>query len=178
MLPLRWAAAAAAIVAVLAAALLLRRQGPPPSLYRLRLDVPAIDAALWMVDRYPEYFDGGEGDALAEARAAGLVVIVKEALANGRLTARNVEPAFAATRARLEAEAERLGTTLDGLALAAALARPWADVVLFGAATVEQLRSNLGALDVRWDRDADHALADLAEPSERYWATRKQLPWN
>ena len=37
------------------------------------------------------------GPALAEAHAAGVGVIVKEALANGRLTARNDDPAFAGT---------------------------------------------------------------------------------
>src|SRR5690348_4736011 len=86
------------------------------------------------------------GPALEEARAAGLGVIVKEALANGRLTARNDDPAFAAKRRRLEEMAVRLGTGVDALAVAAVLARPWVDVVLSGAATAEQLRSNLAAL--------------------------------
>ncbi len=118
------------------------------------------------------------GAALAEAHAAGMGVIVKEALANGRLTERNAEPAFAAKRAALEAQAARLGCTLDALAIAAALAQPWAGVVLSGAATVEQLRSNLAALDVAWDDEAAAALAPLAEPAAEYWATRSALPWN
>ena len=111
------------------------------------------------------------GPALAEAHAAGMGVIVKEALANGRLTARNDDPAFAARRRVLEAEASRLGTTLDALALAAALARPWADVVLSGAATAEQLRSNLAASAVAWDDRAGERLGALAEDPEEYWAT-------
>ncbi|MFO0957208.1 MAG: aldo/keto reductase [Isosphaeraceae bacterium] len=41
------------------------------------------------------------GDALAEAHAAGLGVIVKEGLANGRLTGRNDSPDFAPARDRL-----------------------------------------------------------------------------
>lgn len=49
-------------------------------------------------------------------------VVVNEALTNGRLTARNTEPAFASRRDLLEREARRLQTTLDALALAAALA--------------------------------------------------------
>ena len=118
------------------------------------------------------------GPALAEAREAGLGVIVKEALANGRLTDRNNDPAFAPRRAALEAEAGRLGTTLDALALAAALARPWADVVLSGASTGEQFRSNLGALVVPWEDRAEEALQALAEPPEEYWATRARLSWN
>src|SRR5579871_1366193 len=51
-------------------------------------------------------------------------------LATGRLTVRKEDPAFASRQRVLEAEAGRLGTTIDALALAAALAQPWADVVL------------------------------------------------
>ncbi|HYY98956.1 MAG TPA: aldo/keto reductase, partial [Pyrinomonadaceae bacterium] len=79
------------------------------------------------------------GGALEEAGARGLGVVVKEALANGRLTPRNPDPSFAAKLRLLGSEAARLDTTVDALALAAVLAQPWADVVLSGAATVGQL---------------------------------------
>lgn len=115
--------------------------------------------------------------ALLEARAAGVGVIVKEALANGRLTERNRDPGFHARLSVLRREAERLETTVDALALAAALARPWADVVLSGAATARQLRSNLAAPDVRWDEEAADRLGALAEPSAEYWRTRGGLAW-
>lgn len=118
------------------------------------------------------------GDALRQARAAGVRVIIKEALANGRLTLRNQEPAFNAKRALLQGEAQRLETTIDALALAAVLAQPWVDVVLSGAATVEQLHANLAALSVRLDEEAHHRLEGLVEAPERYWATRSALPWN
>jgi aryl-alcohol dehydrogenase-like predicted oxidoreductase len=110
--------------------------------------------------------------ALAAAHDSGLGVIVKEALANGRLTARGDcdGPLSAAARER--------GTTPDALALAAVLAQPWADVVLSGAATVDTLRSNLAALDVAWDAEADEALAQLAEPADAYWERRAELAWN
>jgi aryl-alcohol dehydrogenase-like predicted oxidoreductase len=118
------------------------------------------------------------GPALEEAKAAGLGVIVKEALANGRLTSRNNEPAFAARRRRLEEEAARFGVSLDALALAAVLGRPWVDVVLSGAAAVDQLRSNLAALSVPWDERAGELARGLAESPEDYWNTRGRLPWN
>jgi aryl-alcohol dehydrogenase-like predicted oxidoreductase len=118
------------------------------------------------------------GPALAEARTAGVGVIVKEALANGRLTARNDDPGFAPRRARLEAEASRLGVTLDAWALAAALARPWADVVLSGASTVGQLFSNLGAESVPWDERSEAVVGELPEPADVYWTTRGRLSWN
>ena len=78
----------------------------------------------------------------------------------------------------LASEAERLGTTTDALALAAVLARPWVDVVLSGAATEEHLVANLAAARVPWDGEAEDTLAELAEPSDGYWTTRKALPWN
>lgn len=118
------------------------------------------------------------GPALAEARSAGMGVIVKEALANGRLTARNDAPAFAAGRSALEEEAGRLATSIDALALAAVLAQPWADVVLSGAATAEQLGSNLAAPAVNWDERAADKLKALAEGPDDYWSTRSRLPWN
>jgi aryl-alcohol dehydrogenase-like predicted oxidoreductase len=116
--------------------------------------------------------------ALAEAHAAGMGVIVKEALANGRLTARNADPDFAPKLAVLGAEAERLGTTVDALALAAALAQPWAHVVLSGAVSPAQLRSNLAALGVAWDDEAAGRLGALAEEAETYWKIRGELEWN
>lgn len=115
---------------------------------------------------------------LAEARAAGMGVIVKEALANGRLTPHDHDPDDAERRTILAREAERLGSTVDALALAAAVARPWADVVLSGAVTVAQLRSNLAALEVVWDGATADRLDALVEPAEAYWARRARLPWS
>jgi aryl-alcohol dehydrogenase-like predicted oxidoreductase len=115
--------------------------------------------------------------ALEEASAAGLGIIVKEALANGRLTARNRDPGGEPLRRILGREAARLDTSADALSIAAALARPWATVVLSGAATAEQLRSNVRALEVGWDEEAEAAAAPLREEPERYWRTRAALEW-
>ncbi|HEY1465596.1 MAG TPA: aldo/keto reductase [Acidimicrobiales bacterium] len=103
------------------------------------------------------------GAALAEAKSAGWTVIVKEALANGRLAVPG--PATAA-----------LGPRPDVTALAVALAQPWADVVLLGAATVPQLRSNLAALDVAAPPD-DSRWATLALDPQTYWRQRAAMEW-
>jgi aryl-alcohol dehydrogenase-like predicted oxidoreductase len=117
------------------------------------------------------------GPALREAGAAGMGVIVKEALANGRLTSRDTSPVHASDLAVLRAEAARLDTTVDALSLAAALAQPWADVVLSGAATVAHLQSNAAALEVKLDDEAFDRLAALAWDPEAYWDERSRLPW-
>jgi aryl-alcohol dehydrogenase-like predicted oxidoreductase len=108
--------------------------------------------------------------ALERASRAGLGVIVKEAVANGRLTARGGAPA-------LMAAARERGAAPDALAIAAALARPWADVVLSGAVTPAMLASNLSALDVAWDGELERRLPALREEPERYWRRRSALPW-
>jgi aryl-alcohol dehydrogenase-like predicted oxidoreductase len=114
------------------------------------------------------------GPALAEAHAAGWGVIVKEALANGRLSPHGQGPALAA----LGRVADRLGAGVDAVALAAALANPWADVVLSGAVTPAQLEANLAAVRVEPEPGELAELAGLAEPPERYWQTRAALPWS
>ena len=118
------------------------------------------------------------GPALARAHQQGLGVIVKEALANGRLTARNQRPSFGDKKQRLQQEAEKYSTTIDALALAAALTQPWADVVLSGAARIGHLESNLKASGLIWDENLETALEDLQESSRAYWETRSSLEWN
>lgn len=97
------------------------------------------------------------GPALAEAHQAGMGVIIKEALANGRLTSR-----------------ERTEPQIDQMALSAVLQQPWISVVLSGAATVEHLQSNVAAMKF----DGSTKLPDLRESPEKYWETRAALDWN
>ena len=114
------------------------------------------------------------GPALAEASAAGWGVIVKEAVANGRLTPHGQGPA-AAVLGRVAASH---GVGVDAVALAAVLANPWADVVLSGAVTPAQLEANLAAVEVELDPGELEELAALAEPPEGYWKTRAALSWS
>ncbi|MEV6295097.1 aldo/keto reductase [Streptomyces sp. NPDC051896] len=109
--------------------------------------------------------------ALAEAHDAGLTVIVKEGMANGRLAAPHAPE-------MLRAVAEETGLGCDAVALAWILCRPWAGVVLSGAATVTQLVSNLHAPAVDLDADQLTRLATLAEDPHAYWERRGQLPWH
>ena len=111
------------------------------------------------------------GPALARAREAGMGVLIKEAVANGRLTARGDQPV-------LSDAASETGVAPDALALAAVLAQPWVDVVLSGAVTREQLAGNLAATEVAWTAELGERLASLAMPAEEYWSARAALAWN
>jgi aryl-alcohol dehydrogenase-like predicted oxidoreductase len=120
--------------------------------------------------------------ALAEAHAAGARVVVKEAVANGRLTDRGTPPGTPRAAA-----ARQRGVGVDALALACALAQPWCDVVLSGAVTVAQLRSNAAARDLvtgtvtgtvtGMDTGLDPAEFLAPEDPGDYWAARSRLSW-
>ena len=110
------------------------------------------------------------GPALERAHAAGLKVIVKEPLANGRLAPDGDQPAL------LAAAAAR-GVSADTLAIAAALAQPWANIVLSGAVSVDTLQSNLAATPELWDAELAQLAAPLAIPAAVYWHDRSRRPW-
>jgi aryl-alcohol dehydrogenase-like predicted oxidoreductase len=122
----------------------------------------------------------GAESALAEAHDAGMKVVVKESLANGRLTHenRNDDDVFSPRVAQIRALAESRGTTIEKLALAAALARPWADIVLTGAATVEQIRSSVAAVEIDYDAKLDEQMRPLSIASADYWRARSSFRWN
>jgi len=114
--------------------------------------------------------------ALAEASAAGARVVVKEAVANGRLTGRGT-----AADSPLGAAARERGVGVDTAALACALAQPWCDVVLSGAVTVPQLQSNAVARDLVAGTGREEWAAEgwlQPEDPAAYWSARSRLGWS
>lgn len=105
------------------------------------------------------------GPALARAHRLGVRTIAKEGVANGRLTSRGESNEW-------KSLAAQRGTTPDALALGVALAQPFLDVVLSGAATVEQLESNVKARPLALDTSA------FTLPANEYWAQRSRLEWS
>jgi aryl-alcohol dehydrogenase-like predicted oxidoreductase len=111
--------------------------------------------------------------AAAEAAQAGWAMLVKESVANGRLAPGGDA---ADDRSPLGRTAAGAGTTPDALAIAAALAQPWATVVLSGAVSVAQLHANLAALRLNPSPDIAADLG-LAEHAAAYWSARAARPW-
>jgi aryl-alcohol dehydrogenase-like predicted oxidoreductase len=113
------------------------------------------------------------GPALAEAAQAGVRVIVKEVLANGRLApatgSHDITP--------VHRIAQELGVSVDQLATAAALAQPWAWRVLSGAVTTAQVRSNVAAAELSLPAGVSGELAGAALDAARYWSERAHRPW-
>lgn len=111
------------------------------------------------------------GAALRRAHESGAQVLIKETLANGRLAAGPSSPTLVEI-------AERHGVGPDAIAIAAVLRQPWADTVLLGPASTDQLSSNLDALDVRLTEHDLAQLATLAESAVDYWSHRAALAWS
>jgi aryl-alcohol dehydrogenase-like predicted oxidoreductase len=113
--------------------------------------------------------DPSAGSALADAKALGWGVIIKEALGNGRLTNRaNGLPDS------LRAFAASYQTTPDVVAIAAATSQPWADVVLSGAVTKQQLLSNVSAVNLV-GKMVD--IPSVTQTPAEYWTRRTALSW-
>jgi aryl-alcohol dehydrogenase-like predicted oxidoreductase len=124
--------------------------------------------------------------AAAEAAQAGWAVLVKEAVANGRLA-----PGGDAARpgSPLAAAAAAAGLMPDAIAIGAALAQPWATVVLSGAVSAAQLRANMVALRLAEPSGsapggqpasafASELTGTMAESPTTYWAERSARPWS
>ena len=122
----------------------------------------------------------GLGRACAESLGQAGARLALAARAGERLSeaARRLAVREGQADERLLAVARQRGQSPDALALSAALAQPWADVVLSGAATVEALHSNLSALRApSYDQETDRRLLPLREEREHYWSERANLLW-
>jgi aryl-alcohol dehydrogenase-like predicted oxidoreductase len=113
------------------------------------------------------------GSVLLEAHQAGMDIIIKEGLANGRVL-RN--PA-------IKQYSQALSCEPDQLALACILAQPFQPRILSGAVTPEQLESNWMAEKLAETLRGDtKLLAEIMDKtrmdSEQYWSDRSSLAWN
>lgn len=115
------------------------------------------------------------GSALQQAADQGLGIIIKEGVANGRLTSRGSDALLVA---ELQKMADFHGVTVDALALAFVLRHPFAHVVLSGAARPEHLQANLQALEVHLNEKELTALTKFAMQPTSYWEKRGSMAWN
>ncbi len=121
------------------------------------------------------YLEQSAGDALREAHDFGLGVIIKEGVANGRLTARNDQANYYQVLDRI---ARDHGVGIDAIALAYILDKPFVNVVLSGAAQEAHLLSNSQALDIQLSVNEKEVLSVLKTAPEKYWKERSGLSWN
>jgi aryl-alcohol dehydrogenase-like predicted oxidoreductase len=112
-------------------------------------------------------------EALCVAHHAGMDVIVKEGLGNGRVLRHPVVLEYS----------QQLKCEPDQLALGCILAQPFQPKALSGAITPDQLVSNMKASEIADRLLTDNELLEdimsrCVTSSEQYWEERASLQWN
>ncbi len=115
---------------------------------------------------------------MQRAHDQGLGVIVKEGLANGRLTNRNTSKAQKSLIEHLDKLAATYSVGIDAISLAFILQQPFVHVVLSGAAQPTHLTANLKATGIELSPAELTSLQKFAMDSQHYWKERSALPWN
>lgn len=113
-----------------------------------------------------------------EIKRNGNRIIIKEALANGRLLPNADYPHYYAMYKTLELLADKYAVTSDAIALQFCVQSVAPFVVLSGASTVKQLKENLKATRFQLSKEEMDTLYGFKIKPEAYWLERKQLQWN
>jgi len=110
---------------------------------------------------------------LKHASSLGKQIIIKEAMANGRLLIKD-DP----NRQALYKLSDAKGCSLDALCLSAVMHQPFVDIVLSGASNITQLSGNLEAMNIQLNENELDSLKSLREDKHTYWERRSKLVWN
>jgi aryl-alcohol dehydrogenase-like predicted oxidoreductase len=105
-------------------------------------------------------------------------IIIKEALANGRVFPNNNYPNYKKHYSYLQGLALKYKVGIDAIALRFCMQSIFESIVLCGASTTQQLTENLRAYTFTLSDSEMEELYDLAIEPTLYWAERKKLGWN
>jgi len=105
-------------------------------------------------------------------------LIIKEALANGRIFPNTQYPHYEQAYRYLNQLAKKYSVGVDAIALRFCMDTLPVYKVLSGAANSLHLSANMKTLDFKLEPIDIALLKDLAIPPKEYWTERKQLGWN
>jgi aryl-alcohol dehydrogenase-like predicted oxidoreductase len=108
----------------------------------------------------------------------GKRIIIKEALANGRLFPNEQYPHYSKLYQHLKSLAKKYETGEDAIALRFCMDSLNSFTVLSGAGQKEHIEANLQAENFKLDEEEITALQAFSIPPDTYWAERKKLGWN
>jgi aryl-alcohol dehydrogenase-like predicted oxidoreductase len=108
----------------------------------------------------------------------GKRIIIKEALANGRIFRNKNYPEYAYLYQTLEQMAKKYEVGVDAVALRFCVdsIRPF--LVLSGASEDIQIKENLKSNRIKLEEEDINILKDFKITPDSYWSERKQLRWN
>ena len=105
------------------------------------------------------------------------ILIVKEALANGRVFPNADYNHYKHTYELIESLSNKYNTSIDAIALRFCMDAVNPYSVLSGVAKKDHLSSNLLARDFQLTAEEINQIKNLAINPISYWEERKQLPW-
>ncbi|WP_338418087.1 aldo/keto reductase [Pseudotamlana carrageenivorans] len=123
-------------------------------------------------------FEQSTFEILRRVLESGKTVIIKEALANGRVFESENFPTYKAAYSLLKGLAVKYQVGVDAIALRFVMDCLQPDYVLSGASNVTQLKENLKANTFKLDINDVKALKTLNVASSFYWKERSDLDWN
>ncbi|MDP5082463.1 MAG: aldo/keto reductase [Winogradskyella sp.] len=108
----------------------------------------------------------------------GKTVIIKEALANGRVFKNNDFAEYKETYSYLEKLSKKYNVGSDAIAIRFVIDVLDPTLVLSGGANILQIKENLKALDFELELDEIAKLKSFAVSPSFYWKERSNLEWN
>lgn len=123
-------------------------------------------------------FDQSIAQIAPKLRSMQKRLVIKEALANGRIFPNKTFLHYEDTYTKLQSMAKKYKVGVDAIALRFCLDSVPNYVVLSGAQSLDHLRDNLKALEFSLDVDDVAALRGEAVDPSAYWNERKQLIWS
>ena len=117
-------------------------------------------------------------EVLDAVQTRGNRIVIKEALANGRVFPNAKYPAYKNLYTCLEQLATKYGIGIDAVALQFCIQTINPFMVLSGASQTNQIKENLKANDFHLLAEDMALLKSFKIDTIDYWSERKQLGWN
>lgn len=123
-------------------------------------------------------FEQSTFSVLSKLLKSGKTVIIKEALANGRVFENEKFSNYQKAYKTLKQLSEKYKVGFDALALRFVMDNLKPNFVLSGASNKNQLKQNLKALGFKFSIDELNVLKVLNSSSKNYWEERSKMDWN
>lgn len=123
-------------------------------------------------------FEPSTFEILKQLLAKGKTIIIKEALANGRVFKNDNFQQYQKAYNYLELLSTKYKVGIDAIAIRFIIDYLEPNIVLSGASNSHQLQQNLKALNFKLNTDEILKLKSYAVSPEYYWKERSTLKWN
>ena len=123
-------------------------------------------------------FEQSTFEILSSILKQGKTVIIKEALANGRVFQNKKFHHYQAAYDVLESLSKKYDVGIDAIALRFVIDNLGPTYILSGVSNLEQLKENLKAQNFELSKEEIELIKSLQVPSKSYWEERSALAWN